>query len=135
MPTDGFHRALGREHPWTLISMGNLGDLYTSQGHNGKAEALLGAAVEGLHRSLSRGHVMAAPTIRKYGRLLTHRKSYAEAESTLLEAYETLATSEGEHRQTHRVVVNLVELYDAWRKPGRATEWRAKAQTGACQRL
>ena len=53
-------------------------------------------------------------------------QSYAEAEATLLAAYETLATSEGEHRQTHRVVTNLVELYDAWGKPGTAAEWRAK---------
>ena len=70
---------------------------------------------------------MAAPTIRKYGRFLTGRKSYAEAEAALLEAYETLATSEGENRQTHRVVTNLVEFYDAWGRPGRAAEWRAKA--------
>jgi tetratricopeptide (TPR) repeat protein len=126
---DGFRRALGHEHPWTLISMGNLGDLYTSQGRYSKAEALLGAAVEGLHSSLSRGHVMAAPTIRKYGRSLTDRKSYAEAEATLLEAYETLATSEGEHRQTHRVVTNLVELYGVWGKPDKAAEWGAKLPT------
>ncbi len=37
-----------------------------------------------------------------------------------------------EHGQTKRVVAYLADLYDAWAKPDKAAEWRAKlAEEGA----
>ena len=50
--------------------------------------------------------------------------THTEVEALLLEAHEILANSEGEQRQTRRVVANLVSLYEAWGKPDRANEWR-----------
>ncbi len=50
-----------------------------------------------------------------------------DAESTLLEAHGILQTALGDqHEQTRRVVGYLADLYDAWGKPDKAAEWRAK---------
>ena len=124
---EGQRRVLGNDHPNTLASMGNLGDLYTTQGRPGEAEALLVAAVEGAGRSLPREHLITGVSIRKYGRCLAKLKRYDEAEAALLEAHEILtAAVGGEHVHTLKVNVNLVELYDAWGKPGEAADWRTK---------
>ena len=45
----------------------------------------------------------------------------------MLEAHYILAAALGdEHEQTTRVVGYLADLYDAWGKPEKAAEWRAK---------
>jgi hypothetical protein len=52
---------------------------------------------------------------------------YAEAEPLLVSAQEGLARALGaEHRDTLRVVDELVRLYDAWGKPDKAARWRKR---------
>ena len=66
-------------------------------------------------------------TIRKYGVCLTALRRYEKAEVSLREAHKILVVAVGaEHGQTLKVIPNLVELYDAWGKPDKAAEWRAK---------
>ena len=45
----------------------------------------------------------------------------------MLEAHDILvAALSSDHEQTIRVVGYLIDLYDAWGKPDKAAEWRAK---------
>lgn len=61
------------------------------------------------------------------GDCLTRMARYAEAEEQLLEAHRVLdATVGADHMRTIRAVRALVDLYEAWGKPEKATRWRAK---------
>ena len=52
---------------------------------------------------------------------------YEEAEPLLLEAVEGRRFKFGdEHPGTLASINNLIELYEAWGKPEKAEEWRAK---------
>ncbi len=63
----------------------------------------------------------------KHGRALAALERFDDAESALLEAHGILQTALGdEHEQTKRVVGYLADLYDAWGKPDKAADWRAK---------
>ena len=91
-----------------LISMGNFGDLYTSQGRYDEAEMLFRPAVEGVRRSLPREHSIFGIIVRKYGRCLKGLMRFDEAEMALLEAHEFLTAALGaEHAQTLKVVRKL----------------------------
>ena len=60
-------------------------------------------------------------------RLLVMADRYAEAEPLFIERISMLEAELGEgHPYTLRVVGRLVEFYDAWGKPDKAAEWRAK---------
>jgi tetratricopeptide (TPR) repeat protein len=52
---------------------------------------------------------------------------YDEAEPLLTKAYNGRISKLGpEHPHTLESLNNLIELYEAWEKPERAEEWRAK---------
>ena len=123
---DGYRRTLPGDHRLTLNSMANLGDLYTTMGRPRDGEKLLAPAVRIAPQSLGKEHFTTGLILRKYGRCLTALGRHAEAESALLEAHATLERVVGpEHQQTLRVVRNLIELYDAWKRPEQAARWRA----------
>jgi non-specific serine/threonine protein kinase/serine/threonine-protein kinase len=124
---ESMRRALGEDHPMRWVTMGNLGDVYIGQDRYEDAERLLRPAVDGVKKTLPRIHIMTGFTIRKYGACLTGLRRFPEAEALLLEAREILVEAAGpEHFQTARAVSDLVALHDAWGKPAKATEWRAK---------
>jgi serine/threonine protein kinase/Tfp pilus assembly protein PilF len=65
------------------------------------------------------------------GAALAGQRKYAEAETMLLSGYEGLKAKASSMPVPNRGVVDnavrrIVELYTAWGKPERATEWRAK---------
>jgi len=52
---------------------------------------------------------------------------YEEAEKLLLEAVEGRCLKLGDnHPHTLESLNNLIDLYEAWNKPEKANEWRAK---------
>jgi hypothetical protein len=58
---------------------------------------------------------------------MTAQRRYAEAEPLLTEGYNGLASSLGpKHPRTVEANQRLVHLYDAWRKPTKAAEYRAR---------
>ncbi len=62
-----------------------------------------------------------------YGRTLVKLERYEDAEPALNEAYTLLDAGEGSDSEgTTLVVEALIDLYDAWGKPEKAAEWRAK---------
>jgi len=63
------------------------------------------------------------------GGCLTALGRFDEAEALLLEAYTAVATRRGnDNFRTKRVVMQLVDLYDTWNKPGESAVWRAKLE-------
>jgi non-specific serine/threonine protein kinase/serine/threonine-protein kinase len=129
---EGYSRTLTDSHALTLNSTANLGDLYTTLGRYDEAERLLAAAAAAAPVELTRDNVTTGLILRKYGRCLTARGRHAEAETALLDAHAVLEEVVGaQHEQTVKVVHNLVELYDSWKRPEQAAAWRARLPAGS----
>ena len=61
------------------------------------------------------------------GYCLLRLEQFEEAETVLLEAEEHLLAMVGpDHPWTRSTRDRLAQLYDAWEKPDRAAEWRAR---------
>jgi hypothetical protein len=70
------------------------------------------------------------------GASLLGQKKYAEAETLLLAGYEGLKQREETTSPLHKyrlteAIERLVQLYEAWAKPEKAAEWRAKLPAAA----
>ncbi|UCE58450.1 MAG: serine/threonine protein kinase [Phycisphaerales bacterium] len=76
---------------------------------------------------LPREHPLITDAKRLIGQVLTSRGKYDEAESFLLDVYTALSANPGRHDLEIQTAVDLiVRLYEAWEKPERAAEWRAR---------
>ena len=123
-------KILGDDHRNTLISKSNLALLLVELGNAVEAEELAGEVVVAAREALSAEHWSQGNFLGKHGRALAALERLDDAESALLEAHGILQTALGdEHGQTKRVVGYLADLYDAWDKPEKAAEWRAKLPT------
>ena len=92
-----------------------------------EAEQLAGEVVVAARETLGAEQWLHGNSLGKQGRALAALEWFDDAESTLLEAHGILQTALGdEHGQTKRVVGYLADLYDAWGKPPKAADRRAK---------
>ena len=122
--------ALGEAHPATLLMMMNVAELYARQGEFGKALPLQEQALAAARRVWADGGWFTGAFLGDYGVTLLGLERFEDAEAALLEAHEILATTRGpEFERTINAAESLVELYDAWGKPEKAAEWRAKLPT------
>jgi tetratricopeptide (TPR) repeat protein len=122
-------RSLGPDHPQTLFSMHNLATTYHMMGRYEDAERLYGEVIQLKSRVLGEAHSLTAQSVMWMGSLQVERKRYKEGETLLLSAYATQTAALGErHPRTLEVARRLAELYEAWRKPTKASEWRTRAQ-------
>jgi tetratricopeptide (TPR) repeat protein len=97
-------RALGEEHPATLISQKNLCNVFYAQGRLARAEALALDVLHALRRQLPAGAVEIASTLALLGRILTARGEPKRAEPRLREALEIFSTAlPREHWRTANV--------------------------------
>jgi tetratricopeptide (TPR) repeat protein len=119
-------RALGATHPDTLNSTHGLARTLLGQGAAAQAEPLLReivAVAEGIHPA---GHWLTATYRIDLGRCLTALERYFEAETLLLRGYEDVSAAPDERGELPpKAVRAIVELYEAWGKPGHAAEYRA----------
>ena len=79
---------------------------------------------------------MRSQTMSLLGASLLGQREYAEAEPKLIRGYEGLKSRKvGGCPQLNKAVpeaaARLVQLYEAWGKPEKAAEWRAKVQPSA----
>jgi tetratricopeptide (TPR) repeat protein len=110
----------------TVISMNNLGTTLQAAGKLDEAEQWIRRAVETTDTSLPKGHWINAVFRSNYGKTMIALKRYQEAEDLLLPAVERLTAVMGPaHTQTVKARQNLVALYEAWGKPGKAEAARA----------
>jgi hypothetical protein len=94
----------------------------------GEAEPLFRECLRLRRESLPPGHWLIASAESMLGECLTAERRYAEAEALLLRSRSSLESSRGSSGDPRVVQATerLVTLYDAWGKPAKAAEWRAK---------
>jgi tetratricopeptide (TPR) repeat protein len=103
-----------------------LGAVLVENGHAQEAEAYLGESLEMHRKSLPKGDPTTAENEGLLGNCLRALGRYPEAERLLLSSYEALQAAQGVRPTNLRIaVVRIVNLYEAWNKPGLAAEWRA----------
>ncbi len=120
-------RVVGEDHPDTLTSMVNLAGLYRDQSRYDDAEPLFTSAIARARELLPQGHYHMGDFLHEQGLCLAKMERHDEAEAALLEANGILEDTFGaEHYRTTWTIEALVELYDAWGKPEKANQWRAK---------
>ena len=116
--------------PGHLIVGGSLnywGESLRLDGDARRAEEVLRESLAIHVKALPQGHWMIAATQTLIARALVDQRRFAEAERLMLEAYPTVDAQFGaRHPRVTAVVERIVALYDAWGKPEKAAEWRAK---------
>jgi serine/threonine protein kinase/Flp pilus assembly protein TadD len=122
-------RTMGEENWATLKVMNTLAKLYALQGRDKEAEKTFRRTLEARKNKLGERHPHTLETKNDLGMLYKELKWYDEAETLLFEAVEGRRLKLGDtHPHTLESWNNLIELYEAWNKPEKAKEWRAKLQ-------
>jgi tetratricopeptide (TPR) repeat protein len=126
----GRRHASGSDNPDTMISAGDLALAYLSQGEFVGAEPLAreDLAFQEKRQPGDLQHYRAETLL---GECLSQQKKYAEAEPFLLEGYRWMLSRKDRIGQSNCVHLEnargwLVELYVAWGKPQKATEFKRK---------
>jgi tetratricopeptide (TPR) repeat protein len=118
-------KQFGDEHPEVGTALHNLGSLLYRRGEYDQSENLQRQAIAVHQKSLKPDHWMIHRNRRELGACLIKLKRYGEAEEELLTAHAGLKAALGnQHERTQRAVSLLVELYEAWGKPGQAEPFR-----------
>ena len=122
-----FRRRHGDSHPMVAVSFARLGQLYGVRGDLDAAEAVTREAVEH-HRSSSDQQLLAVALL-GLGEIQFKKGDYAGSESSLLEALDLMCATLGDsHPHTSLARRSLFTLYEAWRKPERAAQYRTKGR-------
>ena len=74
-------KVLGCEHPHTLTSVSNLGNVLSSQGKYEEAEAMHRRALEAKEKVLGREHPNTLTSVSNLGNVLSSQGKYDEAEA------------------------------------------------------
>jgi len=119
-------KVYGDEHRLEVLFMINIGGTYTWAGKCKEGEEILVKALEINERVfkwpfyLEKGSTHLARNYLKQGR-------YDKAAPLLHEVVESQILRFGEtDRYTQKSITDLITLYEAWNKPEKANEWRAK---------
>jgi serine/threonine protein kinase/tetratricopeptide (TPR) repeat protein len=120
-------RVLRADHYEIANSLEMLGLVLDKTGRYAEAEPLLREGVK-LRRDAFPAVDRRVATIESaLGSVLTHLKHYEQAESLLLASHDALARAPGAApRDAREADASLVALYEAWGKPTRAAQWRAR---------
>jgi nephrocystin-3 len=100
---EGYEKALGAEHPHSLTSVNNLGNLLREKGDYDGAEALYRRALEGREKALGAEHPDTLSSVNNLGALLSDKGDYDGAEALYrraLEGYEKALGAEHPHSLT-----------------------------------
>jgi non-specific serine/threonine protein kinase/serine/threonine-protein kinase len=118
-------RVLGEEHRSTVTTMVRLGDVFCLQRRFEEARALETSALRAARRVWPDGGSRIGDLLGKHGATLIELGLYEDAEAALLEGHEILSAS-SDNAAVIEQVESFVKLYEAWNKPDKAAEWRAK---------
>ncbi|MCP4256530.1 MAG: tetratricopeptide repeat protein [Planctomycetes bacterium] len=120
-------QVFGEDHPFTIDSLRGLGLLRAEQQRYEEAEKLLTESLEKRRRVQGHEHERAIRNMVHLGWVYTEQQRYDEAEMLLLDAFELGCRVLGPLDQiTIESIGKIVELYEAWNKPEKVDEWRAK---------
>ncbi len=122
--------SLPADHPLAAASLLILGKGLVEQGHPREAEAPLREALALRRARLPVGHWQTASAESALGRCLARQGRFREAEPLVVGAYERLRSDRGpRHERTTDALANVVDLYQRWKKPDLAAEYRARQGT------
>jgi hypothetical protein len=103
---------------------------YVRAGKTAEATSLVTERVEDAREQYPSDSPELAAALIDNGKLLLDAKAYAAAEPLLLDGYkglqqsETQVASQVEDARRQDALERLVQLYDAWGRPGEAAKWR-----------
>ena len=118
---------LGEDHPNTIRTIHYFGILYREQGQYDKAKNFLIEAYKKRQTKLGEDHTHTLESIHELAVLYKEQGDYDKAEPLLIEAIEGRRLKLGDtHPHTLESWNNLIDLNEAWNKPEKAEEWRAK---------
>ncbi len=122
-------KSLGETHFETANAVYSLACVFSDRGQYNEAERLGRQALDMYLKGLKPDHWLVNRARSYLGNCLIKLKRFREAEEQLLVAYAGLKTVRGEqHTYTRRTVGRLIELYEAWGKPGQAAPYRTLPQ-------
>jgi tetratricopeptide (TPR) repeat protein len=126
-------RMMRPQDPDTLASLAALGGLRIQQQRYADAEQLLSEAVTGYQETTSDSW-SRYNSQSMLGASLAGQKKYAEAELPLLSGYQGMLQREAtipafDRPEVERAGQWILQLYQEWRKPEQAAEWRDKLQS------
>ena len=122
---DTLRKFLGPEQPATLSAQVTLGLSLTRLGRAAEGEPYLREALALREKLAPKGDFIVAHTSSMLGECLTAQKRFAEAEPLLLEGYRDLRAKLGDqNRRTVDARQRLAKLYDDWKKPEQAADFR-----------
>jgi len=118
---------LNEDHPKLLRAKSHLGVLYREQGRHNEAEKLLNKLRQTQSEKLGPDHPHTLESMQELAVLYKEQGHYNKAEPLLKEAIEGRRLKLGDtHPHTIESWHTLIDLYEAWNKPEKAKEWRAK---------
>ena len=124
---------LGENHPDALYALHGLATVYSGLGRYEEAENLFISAIRIEQQVLGEGHPFTLRTRAALAGTYVEQSRFAEAEEQLLLAVRSLHVEQAGRRValivtgsgvTIDFAQRLVDLYEAWGKPDKATEWR-----------
>ena len=126
----GYRHALGWEHPDTMASAAALALAYVSQGRFTESEPLAREAMD-VNQKKRPDDWQRFRAESLLGTSLVGEKKYAEAEPLLREGYQGMLARKDRIAIPDRYQLELahqwlVQLYQAWGKPGKAAELNTK---------
>ena len=115
------------DHPELLETKGYFGVLLREQHRYDEAEKLLSEVLQDLSEKLGPDHPQTLKTMYELALLYNEKGDYDQAESLLIQAIGGQRLKLGDkHPHTLESWNNLIALYEAWNKPEKAQDWRAK---------
>jgi len=118
---------LGEECVQTTSAMKGLGILYRLQGRYDEAVELLAEALDIDRRVCGEESPFTLSSAFWLAIAYTDQGRYGNAEDLLIEVVNGRTRLHGEsHPRTLSAINELIKLYEAWNKPEKAEEWRAK---------
>ncbi|KAF7508034.1 hypothetical protein GJ744_009616 [Endocarpon pusillum] len=128
----GTEKALGPDHPSTLITVDNLGLLYYDQGKLDEAEQMYMRALAGSEKVLGPDHTSTLSTVNDLGSLYYQQGKLDEAEQMYIRALVGKEKALGpDHTLTLRTVNNLGSLYHKQGKLDEAEQMYIQALAGS----
>ncbi len=123
-------KALGSDHRLTSLSMARLASVLAATGQTLEAEPLAQEGARSLRRNSPLDDADRAEGESILGFCLVRVHRFEEAEGLLLTSFGVLQSREPQRRRTQRALQGVIALYEAWGKPDKAREWRAKLESG-----
>ncbi len=121
---DVFRERFGDDHPNVAVARRNLASLLVARGVASEAEEQARQALETWSRLKKPVPWRVADARSVLGQCLTFQGRFEEAEPLLTASYPTIRDEKGaDSRYTHDAADRIVELYQAWGRPEKASEY------------